>query len=337
MARRAIVWTLVTALALGCSDANLAEPEGLGLEAAGYLNLALDVMQAYSLRRYEIDWVAFREAAIADAGDAKTPADTYDAIRAALVRIGDNHSFFRPPGLPASAAPPPVAGPPRLADPRSGLAAPGVGYLEVTAFSGGGAEGDELATRYHELIEGVDTLGVCGWVVDLRGNTGGNMWPMLAGVGPIVGGSRPGSFVDPDSVVNDWFYDGGRAGAGESVLASADPFYEARDTFPPVAVLTDAETASSGEALAVAFRGRSRARSFGSPSFGVPTANAGFGLPDGAVIFLTVAWTADRTGEIYGAPLEPDAPVAGVKTGDPATDAVLAAALDWLEVSYCGS
>lgn len=337
MARRGILWTLAAVLAVGCSDANLAEPEGLGLEAAGYLNLALDVMQAYSLRRYEIDWVAFREAAIADAGNAKTPSDTYDAIRAALVRIGDNHSFFRPPGAVPAAAPPPVAAPPLLADPRSELIAPDVGYLEVTAFSGGGPEGDELATRYHELIEGVDTLGVCGWVVDLRGNTGGNMWPMLAGIGPIVGGSRPGSFVDPDSVVNEWFYDGGTAGVGESVLASAEPFYQARDTFPPVAVLTDAETASSGEAVAVAFRGRTRARSFGSASFGVPTANAGFGMPDGAMIFLTVAWTADRTGEIYDAPLEPDALVAGAKTGDPATDAVLAAALDWLDVSYCGS
>ncbi len=101
---------------------------------------------------------------------------------------------------------------------------PGVGgrfgYVSVLAFSGGGAP-PRWPPLYHRLIEGIDTLGVCGWIVDLRDNPGGNMWPMVAGLGPILGEGVLGFFVDPDSVVDTWTYADGAsaldgAGAGES-------------------------------------------------------------------------------------------------------------------------
>ena len=61
-----------------------------------------------------------------------------------------------------------------------------------------------------------------------------------------------------------------------------------------------------------------------------------FGMPDGAVIFLTVAWMGDRTGVVYdGDALVPDEAVTGSKTGERATDAPLDAALTWLEGAYC--
>lgn len=335
MRRRGFAWVLLAAVAAGCSDANLAEPEGLGLDAARYLNVALDVMEFNSIRKYEIDWAEFRAATIADAGNAKTPADTHAVIERALDRIGDNHSFFQAPDALTSATTAAHGMAPRLADPMTQLIEAEIGYVDVPAFSGGGADGDLLAVLYHELIEQVDTTGVCGWVVDVRGNTGGNMWPMLAGVGPILGPGRAGFFVDADSVVSEWLYADGEASIGTTVVAAADPFYDPSEAPPPVAVLTDGETASSGEAVAVAFRGRADTRSFGSSTFGVSTANAGFGLPDGAVIFLTIAWMADRSGAIYGGQLGPDDVVSGTKTGERATDSALAAALTWLEAAHC--
>jgi len=336
MIRRGVFLALAVAFAAGCSDANLAEPEGLGIQAARYLDQAVDVMEFNSIRRFEIDWVAFREATMEDAGNAKTLADTYPAIRRALDRIGDHHSFFQPPGgAPALGSSSPAAAAPALVDPSVALVEPEIGYLDVPAYSGGGAEGDALAALYHGLIESVDTTGVCGWVVDLRGNTGGNMWPMLAGVGPILGTGVAGSFVYPDSVVQPWSYVGGKASLAGSPLATADPFYAPADPPRPVAVLTDARTASSGEGVTVAFRGRPETRSFGLSTFGVSTGNAGYQLIDGAIIFLTVAWMADRDGEVYGTELPPDEVVTGAKTGVRATDPVLDRALEWLETGSC--
>ena len=341
MRARHFAWILVALSAAAC-DVGPSEPTApfLGVQAELYLVAALDIMESNSIKRYEIDWEAFRAEARAEAESvaAVTRQDAYPAIIAALERIGDNHSFFRAPAAVPLAALMSVQDAPARAEPVTDLVAPGIGYVDVPAYSGGGAEGDSLANSYHALIEAIDTLGTsCRWVVDLRGNTGGNMWPMLAGVGPVLGDGDPvGFFVDPDTVTTPWFYDRGLAGFADQVIARAEANYELVSPRPYVAVLTDGETASSGEAVAVAFRGRQDARSFGEATWGVSTANAAFPLADGAVIFLTIATLVDRLGTVYGGELDPDEVVTGgTKTGDPATDAVLGAAVTWLEGQAC--
>ena len=327
---RKTVYGMAALLAMAaCTDAGPAEPDdAIGLRAHQYLMDALDVMEFNSVRRYEIDWTDFREQSLAEAAGAMTIPEIHPVIESALERIGDGHSFFRPP---VSSAPPAEGD-----DPSARLIGE-VGYLDVPAYSGGGADGDALALRYHQLIQGVDTLPgeTCRWVVDLRGNTGGNMWPMIAGVGPILGEDTVGFFVDPDSVRKSWVYSAGQARLDLQAINGATPAYELVAPLPHVAVLTDSLTASSGEAVAVAFRGRPGARSFGGATWGVSTANAPFLLSDGAVIFLTVSTMVDRSGQIYGQELPPDEVVTGQKTGDPQTDEVLGAALDWLATQSC--
>ncbi|NNF13498.1 MAG: peptidase S41 [Gemmatimonadetes bacterium] len=329
MLRKTAVWMILLCAGAACTDAGPSEPDdSIGLQAHVYISSALDIMEFNSVRRYEIDWTAFREETFAEAAGIMTIPETYPVIVSALERIGDGHSFFQEP----IASAPPAAG-----NAPSAALVDGVGYLDVPAFSGGGEDGDSLALLYHGLIEGVDTMAVqaCRWVVDLRGNTGGNMWPMIAGVGPILGEDTVGFFVDPDSVFRSWTYYEGEARINDAPVNAAIPPYEPQSMAPHVAVLTDSLTASSGEAVAVAFRGRDGARSFGQPTWGLSTANAPFLLDDGAVIFLTVSTMVDRAGVVYGGELAPDEPVVGEKTGDPQTDEVLEAALTWLSTQSC--
>jgi carboxyl-terminal processing protease len=75
---------------------------------------------------------------------------------------------------------------------------------------------------------------------------------------------------------------------------------------PPVALLIDGDTLSSGEALAVAFRGRPNTRFFGQRTYGLASANRDFPLIDGARLQLTVALDADRNGKIYANGIFPD-------------------------------
>ncbi len=295
--------------------------------ARAYLEQVLDIMQTNSINRYKIDWPAFRQRTLEQAGNARTTRDTYPAIRFAITLLGDNHSFFREPG---TGGPSGGVANATSADPEAALLEGVWGYVLVPAFSGGGMDADDLAQRYHRLIEGVDTLGACGWVVDLRGNTGGNMWPMVAGVGPIVGEGVLGLFVDPDSVVSTWTYSAGRSELDGATITRVGAPYELLNPDPPVAVLTDSLTASSGEATTIAFRGRSDARSFGRPTRGISTANRAFGLSDGARLFLTVSTMADRTGQLYGQEVVPDVDVPGARTGDADTDDALAVAVGWL-------
>lgn len=325
-----------------CAEAGPAEPGSEPSDIAEiYLGEALDVLEYNSVYRNEIDWASFRSDAFAEltALGARQPADVHPVVEGALERLGDGHSFFRAVG-PSSAPERNLVGEASSTpsgEPDARLVAPGVGYVDVAVVSAVGTQADDFAALYHELIEGVESDGrVCRWVVDLRGNTGGNMWPMVAAVGPILGEDTIGYFVDADSVTSSWYYEGGRSGIDDDAIVEVDAPYLRGARVPNVAVLTDRRTASSGEAVAIAFRHRDGARSFGEPTWGVSTANAAFPLSDGSVIFLTVATMADRSGTVYGEELWPDALVdGGTKTRDIRTDRVLRTAVAWLRGQPC--
>ena len=76
----------------------------------------------------------------------------------------------------------------------------------------------------------------------------------------------------------------------------------------PIAILTDEWTASSGEAVLLAFRGMENVRTFGAATAGYASVNMVYSLYDGAQLWLTVA--ADvcvRTGEVFSEdPVSPD-------------------------------
>jgi C-terminal processing protease CtpA/Prc len=116
-----------------------------------------------------------------------------------------------------------------------------------------------------------------------------------------------GSFVDPDGEKTPWCYEDGVAYLGGEIAAQVNGnHYETTETGLPVAVLTSNITASAGEAVVVAFRGRPNTQSFGYQTAGYSTANRIFELSDGAWIVLTVSTFADRTGQLYGDKIAPD-------------------------------
>lgn len=167
---------------------------------------------------------------------------------------------------------------------------------------------------------------------------------MLAGIGPLLGDSIIGRFgAEPSS--QSWYYDAGLSGL-RSEAGKIDTLAQVtvspvmlRDAVPPLAILIDGGTGSSGEALAVAFRGRPNTRSFGSPTAGFATVNRGSRLADGANMVVTTGYYTDRRGFQYPDRLQPDSLVTGTYTGWPfPTDRVAEAAALWLRSqSTCAS
>lgn len=180
-----------------------------------------------------------------------------------------------------------------------------IGYIELPGQSANGEAVEEYAVQTQALIRELDNSTIEGWIIDLRRNEGGNMWPMLAGIGPILGEGMAGEFVsqgDPSK----WGYQEGKIFNGESIPVRVNPPYKLKKSLPPVAILTSIHTASSGEAVVVSFHGRPNTRFFGEPTYGVPTANIGYPLKDGATLLLTIAIEADRTGKTYDSSIPPD-------------------------------
>ena len=93
----------------------------------------------------------------------------------------------------------------------------------------------------------------------------------------------------------------------------------------PVAVLVDGDTASSGEATMLSFRGLEHSQSFGSPTAGYASANMVYDFPDGSLLMLTIAKDKARTGEEFAEdPVQPDVE----------TDTPLEQAKQWLATEH---
>ncbi len=106
-----------------------------------------------------------------------------------------------------------------------------------------------------------------------------------------------GGFTYPDGATETWeVRDGASYWRGETMTVSGvDP-----DGSLPVAVLIGRSTASSGEAVTVAFRNQAETVLIGQPTAGLTTSNEPVWLSDGSMIALTQSVFTDRTGHAFG-------------------------------------
>lgn len=297
-----------------------------------YIKQVVKLASAHSLVRDSIDWPAAQRDMLAMAHGMQTPAESYPVftyLLSLLRQHGDQHSQFRAPAVVrADRAPATSTIVKAVLEPTARYLGDGLAYVAVPGFSPLDAERQlAFATKIQELIRQLDSEHpITGWVVDLRGNGGGNMYPMLAGLGPLTGSGELGYFVTGHREEAFGYRDGEaysrKPGRGVRVLQP----YTLRQPASPVAVLIGPRTASSGEVTAQAFMGRPATRVFGQPSAGLTTANQLFPLPDGAELNLATSAEADRTHRQHIGPLVPDEAVpAGASP-----DAALEAASAWL-------
>lgn len=271
--------------------------------ATAYLNNLIELMRTNSINRLTIDWQAFRNEVFSAAGAAQTIAGLQPAIRVAITLLRDGHSSYRP----VDGATIFVAQRSCAASPLVTLATPSnIATVRVTSFGGQGEAATAFARQIQDAIAAADRDDLIGWIVDLRSNGGGNMWPMIAGVGPLLGDGPLGYFIDPLGLETPWEYRDGTSLSGSVPAVTVTPPYRLRRPQPRVAVLSNIGIASSGEATLIAFRLRPNTRSFGEATCGLSTANASFMLSDGATLTLTRSVMADRAKNRFGDRIAPD-------------------------------
>ena len=192
-----------------------------------------------------------------------------------------------------------------------------LGYVLLPGTGGGNGFVQAVRTG----IAKADGPDVCGWIVDLRRNTGGAMWPMFQALRAIIGESPAGSFVDESGAHAPWVYPQDADG----------PVTPLSHPQGPIAVLTSRLTAGAAEAIVVAFHGRAETRTFGEATWGTPTSTQSYALVDGAMLQLTEAFDADRTGFEYHSRIAPDQPmpIDWARLGAP-DDPMVVAAGTWL-------
>jgi hypothetical protein len=300
----------------------VAEPLGLAEDdpaPAEYLDEVLDVVKEQAYYAERVDWVQWRADATIEASTAQDSADSYDFVRRLLFELGDHHSFFVPPS--SNGDEPFYVSP--FIPPEGSVGADSIGLLKLPGYS----TEDPWGADYVAAARVVLAAPACGWIVDLRGNDGGNLYPMLAALAPLLG---PGPLVGyryRDGRTDSYLIEAGGAVVGIAADGSEHrpPTTDSvRFTAgSPIAVVHGPATASSGEGVVMAMRGRPRVRSFGQPTSGVPTGNVAFQLSDGSGLVLTVAVGVDFGGVVHESAIDPDIRVRGA-------DDAAEAARSWL-------
>jgi hypothetical protein len=306
-------------------------------DAARYVRRALAIIEENAVTRAEIDWPAYRDRVMAQAHGAVTVSNAHLAVQFALGELDDGHSYFMSPRQMSRLDGEPVGNARsgrQARAPHAELLAGSVGYVRLPGFAGGDhMDRVVFAEDLQKLIARVDTAGACRWIVDLRDNQGGNLWPMLAGLGPLLGNGEVGASLRPNGERRGIWYEDGKVGLGDYVqLRVRGEAYKLRESSAPIAILLDGETASAAEIVAAAFASHPATRSFGTATRGATTATRTFDLIDGAALMLAVASTVDGNGRILTGPIEPDEFVVDAERGLALVDqSVVQAARRWLE------
>jgi C-terminal processing protease CtpA/Prc len=188
--------------------------------------------------------------------------------------------------------------------PTGRILSDGVAYVVVPGCSASGI--DELrdyARAAAAELSRLDSHSPKGWLIELRLNGGGNLWPMLLGLRPLLadgalmttvrdgrvesrfGLSERSSWVDwgagPEAQL-EW----GEAGAPQAMRP-----YAGR-----IAVLIGPWTMSSGEGLAMCLASRGNMQTFGEATAGLTTVTNQYVLFDGSMLTLPVSRMGDRNG-----------------------------------------
>jgi len=312
--------SVAATLAVECSDHRF-DPGEMAPAAAALLDEAL--------RAYVTDVAdplpnvgRVVDSARLQASGAQDATDVAWAMRYLMNSLGDGTSYMLAPGE----APPAPAVPSPARAPEIALRDDGIATLRLPTVGADTPEAQAaFAARLRDAVAAALARRPRGWIIDLREDGGGDMWAPLAALGSLLQGPMVGAFVGHEGR-QEWLVERGSArvaGAKPDVdlqLAPEPPFTG------PIAVLVGPGTEAAGEAVAIAFRGRPRTRSFGAATRGRDdSAIVRRTLAGGSVLGVLALRAADRTGSVIRGPLVPDVPAAGQPDAP-----IPGEALDWL-------
>ncbi|CAM4422857.1 S41 family peptidase [Zobellia roscoffensis] len=270
--------------------------------AETYLNSAIDIMEKNSIKTENIDWKNLRNTANKKLKGKRTAEEVYPIIESTLKELGDNHSFFLPKQTDSISAESEVT----IPQIEAKIFNKQIAYLKIPAFNNGGNLANRFASKIQSKIKAMDKPGIKGWIVDLSENYGGNMWPMYLGLAPLIGEGISGYFFDWEQNSAEWSFKNKAVYNKEVNKLEIENSYELNKKPTKIAILTSEMTASSGEAIVIAFKGLSSTKSFGHKTTGLSTGNVVYELSDGARLILTTTIMADRTKNLYGGQITPD-------------------------------
>ena len=285
-------------LALGLTTCGLFDDQSTPY---GYVKSSFRLIDKYAIHAGG-DWMIERESYLSEAKSIDNFDDAHRIVKDALAFAGGKHSTLLAPVTDTTAF--------EESAPEAYMLEDGIAYVRLPAHRGVKVSD---ATYTHPVLDFLQShLDAAGVVIDLRDNRGGNMYPMISAIAPLLPEGTLLSFKTrkrTSPITLDF------------VVRSSGLSTEEISKFPdstPIAILINDWTGSSGEATLLCFRGLENVRTFGIPTAGYASANQSFPMADGYTLLITIGCDVARTGEVFcDDPIAPD-----VETKMPLEDAV---------------
>ncbi|NGM66025.1 S41 family peptidase [Sphingobacterium sp. SGR-19] len=172
---------------------------------------------------------------------------------------------------------------------------------------------DSIASDIVTHINKVNSAEIKGWIIDLRFNTGGNMYPILLGLKDFIGDEVVfGGFRNAkDEPSGKWEIRDSKMLIDGIELTQKSQVDRPISSSTPLVILTSTYTASAGEMTAISLIGRPYATIIGEPTANYTTAVQGFKINEYAGINLSTDYVVDRNNKVYKSNIVPDIEVIG--------------------------
>ena len=257
----------------------------------GYVRHCIRLLDRQALYAGTPEWKQTKKEILAEVGNLSCMEEAHDAVSKAAAVAGGKHSRLVAPVKDTATY--------QEFSPEVKLLNGDIAQILLPAHSGiKVSDSLYLHTVLDFLQSNLDLKGV---ILDLRDNVGGNMYPMIAAVSPLL----------PDGIILSFKSNTRTMPISLEYIVrnvSLDPGnIKKLSSSTRVAILTNEWTASSGEATLLCFRGLEKVKSFGAPTAGYASANIVKELADGYSLLITTSCDMARTGEIFcDDPIEPD-------------------------------
>jgi carboxyl-terminal processing protease len=276
-----------------------------------YVTKALNIMKSKSVNKSKVNWEALYRNTLNEAAKVKTIKETYPVLEKALVSLNDAHSKFYPEdvvraytlGYKATGQEFPVIESKFLNNRYAYISLPDIGSFNKDDWN-------LYINTFYAKINELQKQNPKGWILDLRDNYGGMLYPMYAAVAPFLDHRNVVGTKDAEGTVEYFNYKNGKFYEGPM----ATQIFQLKERQPkqikvPVAVLVNKVTGSSGEFITAAFVAQHNVKLIGVNTQGLTSGNQEYKLSDGSFLVLTTGNIVDRTGKEYdkiGEGISPD-------------------------------
>lgn len=178
----------------------------------------------------------------------------------------------------------------------------------MRAFIGSNQQATLFAGDRHNRARTQDGPDTKGWVIDLTTVNGGNIYPIIASLGPFYQQETLGYFIDADGSEIPWGFSGDAAfvrSPNEKQTVVTDP-YTLMYPNTKVVVVVDFPTAGAGEAAMISLKNRPNTLIIGRPSCGLASVTESFTLSNSDILVLATNYIADSSKEVFPGRLMPD-------------------------------